>query len=1481
MNNLNLEKEIWNVIDLYFKDNKKYMTKHHIDSYNNFINDKLVSIIKAGNPLINIKERIENTNEYKYKLELFLGGEDGDNIYISEPIINSKNGIKKLYPNEARLKNLTYSTDLFVDILVRYHIRDSLGEEPSIQEEVFEKIKIGKIPVMLYSKYCILNDKPTNLLKMMGECPYDNGGYFIINGKEKAIVSQEKASSNNLYINEINHPLYKYYAEIKSYSEEGFKAPRTNSIKILLSDGTIKVDIPRLRIPIPLFILFRALGYNSDKSICELIAYNPDEKLKNEIYNLLEPSINDVGPIYQQDDALYFLERYTRFKSIYHVYDIIENELFPHVGKDFINKAYYLGYAINKLLLVKIGIISKTDKDSFTNKRVDLSGFLLSNLFRELHGDFCKATNRTIDEIYNYNKSNYSGSDYSTIVSRNINKIINYNIIENGFLKALKGSWGKSNDKQGIVQDLNRLSNLGSISHLRRTNLPLSRSSKIVEPRRLHSSSWGIICPVDSPDGGNVGLHKSLSIFTVISFGCSSKPIIRILREYKMIYVNEISSEFIYKYSKVIVNGNLCGFHNDILNLINIMRLYKRNALINIFTSISFDYTTNELHIRTDEGRCMRPLLILEDNKNQILLNMKHIDKIKQDKLNWYDLIYGKLTGFDSRKNIYYSDYTDLDFINLKDGENLESLLKKTQGVIEYMDASEQSNSMIAMNQEGLKNSTLRFTHCELHPSLILGPLALSIPFSNHNQSPRNVFSGAQAKQAVGLFTSNYNNRMDTFANVLRYPQKPLIRTRYTKHIFNDKLPSGINTIVAIASYSGYNQEDSIIFNKNSIDRGLFNSSYYRTYDATELIGEDGSTNEKICNPLKFPVANIKNGLNYSKLDENGIIPEGTKLDGGDVIIGKCTYIGNGTLIDDSVTIKKTDVGRVDKVFTFEEYGSRTCRVRIKSEREPVLGDKFGSRHGQKGVMGMMFKQEDMPYTKDGIVPDIIINPHAIPSRMTVGQLIECIMGKSCCMLGCEGDATPFTDFSLENLRKVLSETCGFEENGNEILYNGKTGEQLDVDIFIGPTYYQRFKHMVKDKVHSRSIGPNTNLTRQPAGGRARDGGLRIGEMERDAVLGHGATLFLKESLMERSDLYAIYICKNTGTISLVNPEKNIWKSIGSERGMNFNKIYIPYAMKLLIQELNVFGLNLRINTGQQNRNKLFNDSRSILKMSEDEIEKKILKNTNNSKNKMKKDIRLIQYINSDENKLDSLQPEKVEDMLNRLESYFNLMNNDYDLVNTDIKKEKKGDESNTPYMPDSNDENYMPADTELLDGPNKTENIPQNKVLQPPPPIDKTKSVIKEVSPIPPTRKPPPPPPPRKPPPPPPPRETPLAPPPRKPPPPPPPRQPPAQTPESVMPPTPQEPISSPESNITENSSLNLEENSQEILKNLKENLQETKNNDVNNVDISEGGSRYNDIKLVDMTPDEIENFKIKDIGDNSEEETHSDPNIKIIHYN
>ncbi len=660
----------------------------------------------------------------------------------------------------------------------------------------------------------------------------------------------------------------------------------------------------------------------------------------------------------------------------------------------------------------------------------------------------------------------------------------------------------------------------------------------------------------NTPEGSGVGLVKNLSMTANITISSNSTNVRELIEILGVIKFDESNLHKFNKETKIIINGDIIGYHENPYKFFKELKEYKISGYININTGIVWNVINNEILICTEGGRCLRPLFIVNNNDIEI---SNDIIKIINDKNNtWLDI------------------------------------LVKCKGLIEFLDVEEINTSMIAMKhtdlKKGMKGNTYpnKYTHLELHPSLILGALASCIPFSDHNQAPRNCYQASQGKQALGIYSSNYRNRYDTLGHIMNYPQKPLVRTKMSRYLHNDDLPCGINAIVAICTYTGYNQEDSIIMNRSAVDRGLFTSTYLRTYKEQNNKNHSNGEEEFFTKP-EIDSTKTSKPYNYDKIQSDGFVPENTFVQSGDVIIGKCMPNKNNNNIvykDNSIPIKNNESGFIDRNCYNDNYyttingdGYNFCKVRIRSERIPTIGDKFSARSAQKGTVGMLYTQEDMPYTKDGIVPDLIMNPHAIPSRMTIGQLMECIMGKACVFKGTYGDATPFTDHDVENIADVL-ESCGLERYSNEILYDPRTGEQMHTDIFIGPTFYQKLKHMTLDKIHSRSSsGPIVLLTRQPAEGRARDGGLRIGEMELECNWAHGIFQFLKERLMECSDNYRMFVCKQCGNMAIVNPEKNIYNCKNCKNINKFAEIRIPYAFKLLMQEIGSMSIGAKFIT--------------------------------------------------------------------------------------------------------------------------------------------------------------------------------------------------------------------------------------------------------------------------------------------------------------
>jgi DNA-directed RNA polymerase II subunit RPB2 len=760
----------------------------------------------------------------------------------------------------------------------------------------------------------------------------------------------------------------------------------------------------------------------------------------------------------------------------------------------------------------------------------------------------------------------YSHNIDDLVSPPNIYKIIKSATLENGIKYAFStGNWGMKNSvcKAGVPQVVNRLSFQGFLSHLRRISTPIDKTSKLIQPRQLHITSWGYVCPAETPEGGSVGGVKNIALTCEITIYQDPCIVYEILSSYKGDLINfddEPCMSSISNRVVIMINGNIYGFTDEPYELCLAMRSMRRKGILHPHTSVTFNIRDKEILIHTEAGRVTRPLIILENGKTRF--TQESLDDLIKGELEWDHLI----SGFTNTAGDY------------------------VPSVIEYIDASETESCVICMDKETFSKSKTRYTHLEIHPSLMLGSIASSIPFPDHNPSPRNTYQSAMGKQAMGIYTSNFLERMDTMGNILTYPSLPHVTTRLSQYTLQDKSPNGCNVRVAIMCYSGFNMEDSIIFNESSLDRGLFHSTFYRVYKDEEKKNQLSGEEEKFKRPSANETRGMKPG-SYQTLDEAGLAILNKPVKGGDVIIGKViplkisvanTGINNNKAFrDQSTTLRHNESGVIDRVFVNRNSdGYRFCKVSVRTSRKPCIGDKFSSRHGQKGTVGMIFKEEDMPFSSNGLHPDVIINPHAVPSRMTIGQLIECIMGKTCCELGIRGDGTPFTSLNLEKLYNTLQE-CGLQKHGNEVMYNGMTGKQIKCDIFVGDTFYQRLKHMVDDKIHSRSTGPRVLLTRQPAEGRARDGGLRFGEMERDCMIAHGTGIFLKERMTDMSDNFRMKVSRETGLISAINKEKNIYNNFtrDDEDAREYDDVCVPYAFKLLMQELQAMGIASRIIT--------------------------------------------------------------------------------------------------------------------------------------------------------------------------------------------------------------------------------------------------------------------------------------------------------------
>jgi DNA-directed RNA polymerase II subunit RPB2 len=1201
-----ISEDIWSTIDTFFRENKTCFVDHHLKSYNDFYHNGIFQIFKEKNPIKIRKNYNDKTEEFQFQCNLYLGGKDGSQIYIGKPIIYDKNYTHFMYPNEARLRNMTYGMTIHYDVFVEFIDNNPTleeGKDTKYDTLELQKIFLGKFPIMINSDFCILKTMNKDLRYQIGECKNDMGGYFIVDGKEKLLIPQEKFADNMLYVRENNQDSdYSHSAIIRMVSEDSSKPVRTMKMHVVrpsevTSNNQIVVEVPNVKSPIPFFILMRALGFISDKSIIEATLL--DIEKNEDLVDVFIPSIHDASVSFSQTTSLQYIALLTKGKTTTHAMEILINYLLPQIGEmNFKQKGYFLGNMCMELIKVWKKQAKPTDRDSFQFKRIDLTGALIHDLFVEYYTLQQKEIFLNIDKkiYFRYKDVENIGSfkieDIKTLIESNYPSIFKKRIVEDGFRRGYKGRWGSTSHtmKVGALQGVNRLSFNSFLSHLRKINLPFDASAKVIGPRLLHSSQWGYIDPIDTPDGGDVGLHKHMSIMSFVTNQYPKQKMVDWLFQNIFIYaLEECKPNMLYNLTKIFVNGDWIGSVSNLFETISYMKNARRLSLIPIHTSVSHSIQRNSIYIFTDSGRLVRPIFYI-DNEESSFIN-------KQDNLSWNDMVHGifdrtnyKEDGFYTTKELYKSFADD----------KFASLYNK-RAIIDMIDTSEAESALIAASHNDLKKGH-RYTHVEIHPSLLFGVMGHQVIFPENNPPTRNLFSCGQSKQAVSCYHSNYMNRVDKSGIVLNYGQIPLLKSRYYKYLHNEEMPYGENTIVAIMSYGGYNVEDAILVNKGAVDRGLFRTTYFSTYESNETTTDtnEHESESRFMNIQNESVKGRKPAYDYSEIGENGMIKEGTYVHDKMVVIGQVTVNEDGTYSDMSTGPKKGQLGYVDKCFmTNNDEGYRVAKVRVRDERIPNIGDKMASRAGQKGTIGLVIPEENMPFTAEGIKPDLIINPHAIPSRMTIGQLVECIIGKACTQLGSFGDCTAFTgnEETREMFGKVLQKE-NFHSQGNDILYDGMTGEQLESEIFIGPTYYMRLKHMVKDKINYRSLGPRQALTRQPLKGRANDGGLRIGEMERDGVIGHGASIFLSESMMKRGDEYYMAICNKSGTIAAYNPEQNIFYSpfvdgpvkfegnVDDQKiqnisrfGRNFSIVRIPYSFKLLMHELQTMNIQMRIIT--------------------------------------------------------------------------------------------------------------------------------------------------------------------------------------------------------------------------------------------------------------------------------------------------------------
>jgi len=1065
---------------------KEFLKNHslvesNIKSFNNFIEERMQEVVSE------LSDSLHNED-----FEIKLG-----KIRVGKPnMIEADGSSRPITPAEIRLRKLTYSSPIWIEMTINY-----AGQVET------EEIQLGRIPIMVKSKICNLNGMDEEELIKNYIDPKDHGGYFLINGNERVMVMAEELASNQTFVEWQN---IKNRLILRLFSQRGaYKIPVS---LIESAEGILEISFSRFR-DIPAIVLLKALGLTSDADVAKLIGKQTDSLIVN-FYEYADiTNVNDALMWIAEKSSL----QGTSKEMLDRVKQRIDSYFLPHIGLD---KTSRLEKARTLCKFIKQFYIARenpgeamTDKDHYANKRVKLSGDLLSDLFRVNINILLREIQHTLQKTVKRRKF-YSIKTIakSTLFTHRVESAI------------ATGSW--IGERSGVTQNMDKNNSFSIMSQLQRVTSTLSSEQENLAARTVHPTHYGRFCPIETPEGTEIGLRKNLALLARISTRTKMehKEILKILKDSGMEHDGSLDIFF---------NGRFVGATNDTDVFIKNVKRERRLGKLPVEMSIRFDKFLDSIFISSEVGRVIRPLIIVEDGKSK--LKKEHLDLIKKNVLTWNNLT--------------------------------------EKGILEYLDAAEENDCYICLKENNL---TKEHTHLEIDEIDIFGVSVSLIPFGNHDPPTRMVKGGSRAyRQGLGLYAGNFPVRIDTDVSLLHYPQKPLVRS-FTYDTLNVH-PVGQNVVLAVMPYEGYNMEDAIVLNSGSVDRGFGRSSKLRPYISVEL-NYAGGLKDEIGIPDK-DVSGYRLEESYKFLEDDGVVFPEAEMNEGEVVIGKISppkflsearEISIQTKKENSSAIKQEEKGTVDAVFlTHDKEGDRIVQVRMRELRIPEIGDKFSVPHGQKGIVGMIAPEQDVPFTISGIKPDIMFNPHGIPSRMTVGYLMDILGGKLAALSGEIVDASAFSGRTIDSLESNL-EKLGFRASGKEIMYNAITGERMPVKIFIGNMFYLKLKYMVADKMHARASGKIALLTRQPIAGRSRGGALRLGEMEQQALVGHGASLLLKERY--DSDKVIINICSKCGTIVIDDQIHN--KKVCSLCYSNqIEPIEVSYAFKLLIEELQ--GLHL------------------------------------------------------------------------------------------------------------------------------------------------------------------------------------------------------------------------------------------------------------------------------------------------------------------
>ena len=905
-----------------------------------------------------------------------------------------------------------------------------------------------------------------------------------------------------------------------------FSSKGTYRIPALISEskeGIIEVSFSKFK-DIPAVVILKVLGLIKESDIAKYIGKETDSVIVN---------LYEFANIATKEDAMLYISEKTNLQGtkkeiLDRVKQRIDSYLFPHISQkkeDRLKKAITLCKLIKQFLIAKENPKLRTDKDHYANKRVRLSGDLLATLFRVNLGILIR------DIQYSLQKSAKRKKFFS------IKIIAKSTLFSHRVESAIAtGSW--TGERSGITQNMDKTNYLAIISQLQRVSSMLPSDQENFAARTLHPTHYGRFCPIETPEGTEIGLRKNLAILSQVSTRTDLDEE-KFLKD--LIVQGLHGMETGEKGTEVFFNGIFIGSIKNPMEFTRSIREKRRRSELPIQMNIRYDEHFQIITISTEPGRVLRPLIIIDNGISK--LKNEHLLRIEQGEIGWKDLV--------------------------------------KEGIIEYLDAAEEEEALVALYESEL---TQEHTHLEIDPTDVFGVVTSLVPYSNHDQSSRLNRGSKTQKQALGLYAANYLARLDTDVSVLQYPQKPIVRSFIYDTL--QAYPAGQNLVVAIMTHEGYNMEDALVFNKGSLERGVGRSFYFRPYSAIEM-NYAGGLKDEITIPDK-DASGYKTEASYRHLESDGIVYPEAEIGEGEVMIGKVSppkflsearEISIRTKKESSVSMKQEEKGIVEGVLvTEDDDGNKIVQVKTRDQRIPELGDKFATSHGQKGVIGLIVDEEDVPFTSKGIRPDVIFNPHGLPSRMTVGYLLELLAGKVGCLKGEVMDGTAFSGADKKELEEQLQE-LGFRYDGKETMYSGVTGQKMQAKIFVGDLYYLKLKYMVGNKLHGRASGKIALLTRQPVEGRARGGALRLGEMEQQAIVAHGASLLLKERY--DSDKVLLHVCTRCGALATEDNIRNktVCPICNSEE---VESVEISYAFKLLVEELQ--GLHIHTTFGLKNK---------------------------------------------------------------------------------------------------------------------------------------------------------------------------------------------------------------------------------------------------------------------------------------------------------